>query len=166
MRGKLLEAGKTRLGLGLAALRVLADPFKFLLDGLLARRFGGLFLLEARLLLLEPGAVVALPGNTVATIKLEDPLGGVVKEVSVVGDRDHGPGESGEELLQPLDTFGVEVVGGFVKQQHIRLGKQKTAKRHAALLAARKIAHHRIPGRETQRVGRDFHLGLDIVRPA
>ena len=48
---------------------------------------------EAVLLLLEPGAVVALPRNAVAAVELEDPLGGVVEEVAIVGDRDDGSGK-------------------------------------------------------------------------
>ena len=92
--------------------------------------------LEALLLLLEPRAVVALPRNAVAAVELEDPLGGVVEEVAVVGHGDHGAGKPLQELLEPLDALGVEVVGRLVEQQHVGLGEQQPAQRDAALLAA------------------------------
>ena len=41
------------------------------------------------------------------------------------------------ELLQPFHRFGIEVVGGFVQQQHVGLLQQQTAQGHAALFAAR-----------------------------
>ena len=104
-----------------------------------------LFLLQALVLLLQPVGVVALPRDAAAAVELEDPLGGVVEEVAVVGDRDHGAGVAGEELLQPLDRFGVEVVGRFVEQQHVRLLQQQAAQRDAALLAAGQLADDRRP---------------------
>ena len=45
VRREFLEPRHARLGLGLAALGVLAHPLQFFLDGFLARRFSGLFLL-------------------------------------------------------------------------------------------------------------------------
>ena len=111
-----------------------AHPFQFLGDRLLARLFGRLFLLQALVLLLQPVGVVALPRNAAAAVEFEDPLGGVVEEVAVVGDRDHGAGEAGQELLQPFDRFGVEVVGRFVEQQHVGLATAAggTARRGAS----------------------------------
>jgi hypothetical protein len=66
-------------------------------------------------LLLQPGRVVALVWNAVATVEFENPLGGVIEEVTVVGDGDHGAREAHQELLKPFDGFGVEVVGRFVE---------------------------------------------------
>src|SRR4249919_1187452 len=139
-RLQLLDARKAGLALGAAALGVLARPLEFLLDRLLARLLGGLFLLQALVLLHEPIGVVALPRNAAAAVELEDPLGGVVEEVAVVGHGHHGAREAGEELFQPFDRFGVEVVGGFVEQQHVRLLQQQAAQGHAALLAAGEVA--------------------------
>jgi hypothetical protein len=71
-----------------------------------------------------------------AAVELEDPLGGVVEEVAIVGDGDHGAGEAHQVLLEPFDAFRVEVVGRLVQQQHVGLGQQQAAERHAALLAS------------------------------
>src|SRR5690606_16214327 len=91
-RLQLLDAGQSRLALGAAALGVAARPLQLLLDRLLARLLGGFLALEAVFLLLEPLGVVALPRNAAAAVELEDPLGGVVEEVAVMGDRHHGAG--------------------------------------------------------------------------
>jgi hypothetical protein len=95
--------------------------------------------------------------------ELEDPLGGVVEEVAVVGDRDDGAGEALQELLEPVDRLGVEVVGRLVEEQHVGLGEQHAAERDAALLAARELADDRVPGREAQRVGGDLELQVGVL---
>jgi hypothetical protein len=56
------------------------------------------------------------------------------------------------------------MVGGFIEQQHVGLGQQQTAQRHAALLAAGQIGDLRFPWRQAQRVGRHFELLLQHMR--
>ena len=68
-----------------------------------------------------------------------------------------------QELLQPLDGLGIEVVGGLVEQQHVGLGQQQAAQRDAALLAAGQRCDLRLPRRQAQRVGGDLQLVLDVV---
>ncbi|CAJ7141519.1 Uncharacterised protein [Burkholderia pseudomallei] len=161
-----LEARDTRLRLRLTALRVLAHPLQFLLDRLLARRFGRFFLLQAFFLLVEPAAVVAFPRNAVAAVELENPFGRVVEEVAIVRDRDDGAREAHEELLEPVDRFGVQVVGRFVEQQHVGLFEQQLAERDAALLAARQVLDLRVPRGQAQRVGGHFELLLGAAAVA
>src|SRR3546814_2984908 len=48
-------------------------------------------------------SVVALPRDAAAAVEFQDPFGGVVEEVAVMGDRHHGAGVAGEELFQPFD---------------------------------------------------------------
>src|SRR3989344_858585 len=91
---QLFEAGQAGLALGLAALGVLAHPFQFDLQGLGAGVFGLLLLLQALALGVEPVGVVALVGVAGAAVEFEDPLGGVVQEVAIVGDGHHGAGEA------------------------------------------------------------------------
>src|SRR5690606_58658 len=84
-RLQFLDARQARLALGAAALGVLPRPLQLLLDRLLAGLFLVLFLLEPLFLLLQPLGVVALPRDAAAAVQLEDPLGGVVEEVAVMG---------------------------------------------------------------------------------
>ena len=161
-RVEFLEAVETRLGLGLARFRVLPHPFQFLFHGLDAAGFLFGFGFQAGFLLFQPTGVVAFPRDAVAAVEFQNPLGGVVEEVAVVSDGDDGAGETHQELFQPFHRFGVEVVGGFVQQQHVRLFQQQFAQRDAALLAAGQFADHRVPCRQAQRVGGDFHLLLGV----
>ena len=115
------------------------------------------------LLLIEPRAVVALPRNAAAAIELENPFGGVVEEVAVVRHRDDRAGEALQELLEPFDALGIEMVRRFVEQQHVGLGEQQPAQRDAALLAARERTDLRVPRRQAQRVGRDLQLPVEVV---
>ena len=160
--GQLLETRQPCLALGLPALRVLAHPLELGLHRLRVRVLGLLLLLEALFLLLEPVAVVALPRDALAAVELEDPFGRVVEEVAVVRDRDHGAGETLQELLEPVDRLGVQVVGRLVEQQHVGLGQQQAAQRDAALLAARKHADLGVPRRQAQRVGGDLELQVGV----
>ena len=77
-------------------------------------------------------------------------------------DGDDGARIFVQEVFQPGDRLGVEVVGRFVEQQHIRLRQQQPAQRHAALLAARQRADLRIPRRQPQRVRGDLELALQF----
>ena len=133
----LLVAGQTGLGLDLAGLGVGADPLQLGLEPL--GQLGVLLALDGQALglLLQVGRVVALVGVEPAAVDLGDPLGDVVQEVPVVGDREDGAVVGREVLLEPQHALGVEVVGGLVEQQQVGL---RTA---AACTARRGGAHHR-----------------------
>jgi hypothetical protein len=79
-----------------------------------------------------------------------------------VRDGDHRAGEAHQELLQPFDRFGVEMVGRFVEQQHVRLREQQLAQRDAPLLATRELADQCVPGWQAQRVGSEFELAVEV----
>src|SRR5690606_11744072 len=128
-----------------------AHPFELLLDCALTRLLLLLLDREALLLLLEPGAVVALPRDAVAAVELEDPAGGVVEEVAVVRDRDDRAGIFRQIALEPRDRLGVEMVGRLVEQQHVGARQQEPAERDAAPLPARKMLHERVPRGEPER---------------
>jgi len=75
---------------------------------------------------------------------------------------DDGTGKFLQELLEPVDALGVEVIGRFVQQQHVGLRQQEPAQRDTALLAARECGDLRVPGRQAQRGRGDFHLHAGI----
>jgi hypothetical protein len=45
-----------------------------------------------------------------------------------------------QELLQPVDALGVEVVGRLVEQQQVGMAEQQPAQSHSAALTARQHA--------------------------
>jgi len=101
-----------------------------------------------------------------AAVEFEDPLGGVVQEVAIVGDGHHGATEAAEELLQPVHGLGVQVVGGLVKQQHVGLGQQQAAQGHAALFTAGEVADDGVPGGQAQGVCGQLELQVGVLRAA
>src|SRR5206468_7192286 len=72
---QLLVARDARLGLGLAGLRRGGDPLLLTGDRALADHVLAALLLQALLLLHQPGRVVALVGDALAAIELEYPAG-------------------------------------------------------------------------------------------
>src|SRR5208282_560450 len=126
---------------------------------------GGFLLLlerEALLLLLEPGGVIALERDAASAVELEDPAGGIVEEVAVMGDRDHGAVILGEKALEPGDRFRIEMVGRLVEEQEIGMLKQQPAEGHPAALPARKGRDRSTPRRAAQRVHGDLDLALQL----
>jgi hypothetical protein len=55
------------------------------------------------------------------------------------------------------------VVGRFVEQQHVRLGQQQLAQRHAALFTTGQHADLGVPRRQAQRVGGHFQLQVEVA---
>ncbi len=151
-----------RLGLRLAPLWRHADPLQLALQGLLPLCFALLLVLEPELFLLEPGGVVTLPGDAVAPVELQDPPGHVVKEVAVVGDRDHRAFILLEMTLQPGDRLGVQMIRGLVQEQNVGLSEQKPAQGHPPLLAAGKHAHCGVARRAAQGVHGHLEPGVDV----
>ena len=64
-----------------------------------------------------------------------------VEKMAVVGNDDHGAVEAVQHALQPADGVDVQVVGGFIEQQDVRLGKERLRQQHAQLPAGRDRAH-------------------------
>ena len=86
--------------------------------------------------LFKPRGIVAFIWHALATINLEDPAGDVIEEIAVVSHNEDCAGIVNQVFLQPANGFGVQVVGGFIKQQHIGLLEQQPAKSDAARFAA------------------------------
>src|SRR5262249_58015578 len=112
------------------------DPFPLAGECALPRRFLAALLLEPLLLLPKPGRIIALVGDATAAIKLEDPAGHIVEKIAVVGDDQDRAGIIAQMAFEPADGLGVEMVGGLVEQQEVRLLEQQPAERHPTPLAA------------------------------
>ena len=80
-----------------------------------------------------------------------------------MGDGHHCAFVVVQEALQPGHGFGIQVVGGFVQQQHVRLFQQQAAQGHPAALTAGEMLDLGIPRWQTQRVGGAFQLVFQVV---
>ena len=154
-----------RLGLGLTRLRRGRDPLLLALQRLLVGGVLAAFLHQPLLLLHQPGRVVALVGNALAAIELEDPRRDVVEEVAIVGDDQDRARIVAQMAFQPRHALGVEMVGRFVEQQQVGLVEQQLAQSDAAALAARQLGDVGVVRRAAQRVHRLVDLAVEIPEP-
>ena len=95
-------------------------------------------------------------------VELEDPLGDVVEEVAVVGDRQDGARVALEVALEPLHGLGVEVVGGLVEEQQVGLLEQQLAERDPAALATGEVVDEHLGRRAAQRVHRLVEPAVEV----
>ena len=63
--------------------------------------------------------------------------GVAAQEGAVVRDQHHAPAKRGERLVEPLERGQVEVIGGLVEQQHLRILEQQLRQLDAHQPAAR-----------------------------
>ncbi len=126
--------------------RAAADPFEFALEEFLTPGFLRLGVGHAGGLGFEERGVVALVGDEVAAREFHDAVGDAVEEIPVVRHEDAGAGIILEEVLQPLDGVGVEMVGRLVEDEQIGPGKQRAAECDAAFFPAREAARETVGG--------------------
>ncbi len=151
-----------RLGLGLARLGAHADPFQLALERFLALALGLFLQPQSGLFLLQPGRIVALPGDAPAAVQLQNPAGDIVQEIAVVRHGDHRSGVVLEMMFEPGDGFGIEMVGGLVQKQDVRLAQQQAAERHPPPLAAGDDLDRGVSRRAAQRVHGHFKARVEI----
>ena len=127
---------QTSFTLGLASLGGHAHPFQLALQGFASLRCYLFFLLHALGLLFQPAGVVTLPGDALAAVEFQNPAGHVVEEVAVVGYADDSAFVLLKVLLEPVDAFGIQVVGGLVEEKDVGLLQQQTAQGNPTAFAA------------------------------
>ena len=77
-------------------------------------------------------------------------------------DRQHGARVLRQVLFEPLHTLGVEVVGGLVEQQEVRLLEQQLAQRDSAPLATGEVGDRLVARRAPQRVHRLLDAAVEL----
>ena len=85
--------------------------------------------------------VAAVVGDDGLVVDVGDVGADVVEEVPVVRDGDDGAVVAVEEVLEPVDGFEVEVVGGLVEQQRLGVAEERLGEQDADLLAALQLGH-------------------------
>ncbi len=121
---------------GAARLDALADPALFLAELLVELGVGALFVFQRRLLAGQVLVVIAGPAGQFAAVQLDNAGRQGADEGPVVGNEHQGGGIAFEEGFQPADRVQVQVVGGLVQQQDVRLLDQRPGQQHAAFHAA------------------------------
>ena len=101
----------------------------------------GVLRLDALGALLEVVVVVAVVGENLLLVHLNDAVAYVVEEVAVVGHHEQRHGAALQVVLEPLYHVDVEVVGGLVEDEKLGLVNQDLGERHTLDLAAAQLAH-------------------------
>src|SRR5207247_4031094 len=70
-------------------------------------------------------------------VEVENPADHRPQQLRVVADDHNGAAEGAEVVTQPGDGVGVQVVGGLVEQQRLRIREQDPRQFHPAPLATR-----------------------------
>ena len=88
----------------------------------------------------------------------------IVQKGAVVADKHHRIGTGGKEVLQPLDTLDVKVVGRLVEQQHIRTAKQQLGKLYTHTPTTGKLACRavKVLAAEAQPLERALYFGTVV----
>ncbi len=83
-----------------------------------------------------------------------------------MADQHHGLSLCDEEIFKPLYRLDVQMVGRFVKEQHVGLGQQEFCKLDAHAPAAGKLGCRTIEvgPHKTKAHKSLFHLSLAVVR--
>ena len=100
-----------------------------------------------------------------ATGNLERTIRHVVDKGTVVTDQHHSLRTRRQELLQPLYRLYVQMVGGLVKQQHVRALQQYLCQFDTHAPASRELAGgtFQIGPFEAKSCQRPFYLGLTVL---
>src|SRR5699024_12838105 len=64
------------------------------------------------------------------------------QEITVVGNDDYRVVKIDQELLQPLDRIQIQVVGGLIEKQDIRISEQRAGKKHLDRKSTRLNSSH------------------------
>ena len=83
--------------------------------------------------------VIAVVGEKLLPVDLDDAVADLVEEIAVVGDHQQGDALAAEVILEPFDHLDVEVVGGLVEDEHVGFGEEHAGEGHAFCLAAGEV---------------------------
>ena len=103
---------------------------------------------------------------------MQDGIDGIVEQVAVMADHDHGARIARQVILEPERAFEIEIVGRLVEQQEIGLREQNRRERDAHAPAAGEFrAGPLLRGLREAKAGQDRgrargrRIGVDIHEP-
>ena len=105
-------------------------------------------------------------------IEMQDMIDRLVQNVAVVADDDQRFAVTHQEIFKPDKRLEIQMVGGFVQQQHVRLAEQNGGQRHARAPAAGEGRNRlglrgfvKTKARQNGRRPRRRFIGVDFVQP-
>jgi len=141
---QLLDAALHLLGLGGLVAEAVDEYFQ-LLDAVALVAVSGLQLLVALRLLRQKFVVVAGVEPEPLVPDFRDLVDHYIEEVAVVRDQHQCMRIIVQIFFQPVARFEIEVVGGFVQQEQVRLLQEQFGERQPHLPAARKFVGLALP---------------------
>ena len=105
--------------------------------------------------------VIALPGDQLPPIQVDDASRQLAQKGPVVSDEQDGTLKIEHLIFQPGNVFQIEMVGRLVQQQHFGLDHQRPGQRDPALPTARQAAD-RFVGRQIQLAQGRFDALLEV----
>ena len=121
--------------------------------------------LEPGLLFLHVEGIIAAVVLRLAAPELHDPVNHLVEKIPVMGDGEYRALEFQQVFLQPFHAFHVQMVGGLVQQQNIRLLQQQSRQVYSGLFAAGE--HGKVLGThflgDTQAVADFVHIHVHVI---
>ena len=134
----LLQLADAALVAGAARLGASPGP-RFLLRHLLVEHGPFFFLrLEQGFLADKEGVPVAGPVKELAPVELQDARGHAAEKGPVMGDEEQRHARGSQQVFHPVDGGDIEMVGGLVQQQRVRVGGQRAREQHPPLLPSGK----------------------------
>ena len=164
---ELLDAALDLLGFGGLSTEAIDESLQ-LLDAVPLVAISGFELFAALLLLLQVLFVIAGIEMHAAIPDLDDFVDCDVQEIAVMRNQHNRVRVIGQVLLQPIAGFQIQVIGGFIQQQQVRLFEQQLGQSDAHLPAAGKLLGALVPFlvRKPEPGDHRPHLRLDGVAVA
>ena len=142
------------------------DEFLQLLDLLLFLLVGFLHLLHQQLAGLVPEIVIARVELYLAVIDVRGMGAHLVQEIAVMGDHDDRILKVDQEVLQPCDGVQIQMVGGLVQKQYVRIAEQRLGQQHLHLDVAVQVLHGGIVQVRVDAKAVQDHGGIGLRLPA
>ena len=136
-----LESVDSELRLSASRLRHTVDPLLLAPQEVSCLGHLSLAGVHSLLALLEVVGIVAVVGENMVIVKLENASADAVEEITVVRDHEERGRRAAEILLEPLNNLDIEVVSGLVENKKVGLGKQKVGNSDTLSLSSGELAH-------------------------
>ena len=124
--------------------------------------------IEPSLLFVHVEGIVAGIELRMAVGNLNDPVCHLIDKIPIVGDGQHRSFEGVDILLQPFHAPQIQMVGGLIQQQNVRLFQQQPGKVHPGLFPAGEAGKFlaSLFGRNAKTVADLIHLHIHVVAAA